>query len=99
MGKIYSKLAKARKQLQESGLKKTGKGHNFTYFELGDMLPTINTIFEKLNIASFTKITLENCELTLVDGEDDSTITFEIPYATFKSDEKKKFTSSSRKRC
>jgi hypothetical protein len=89
MGKIYSKLAKARKMLQESGLKKTGKGHNFIYFELADFLPTVNKIFDELQIASFTKITLENCELTLVDGEDDSTITFEIPYATFKSDEKR----------
>jgi len=89
MGKIYSKLAKARRMLQESGLKKTGKGHNFIYFELADFLPTVNRIFDELKIASFTKITLENCSLTIVDGEDDSTITFEIPHAGFKSDEKR----------
>ena len=40
----------ARKKLQESGLKKTGKGYGFNYFELADFLPTITDIFDELGI-------------------------------------------------
>ena len=47
---IYQKLQKARIALQNTKLKKSG--HNrfagFKYFELGDILPHINNIFDDL---------------------------------------------------
>lgn len=87
--KVYSKLAKARKMLQESNLKKTGKGYGFVYFELHDFLPRITEIFAEMNLASFTTITKDSAKMTIVDGEDDSAVTFEIPFASFKADEKR----------
>ena len=87
--KVYKKLAQAREMLQESGLKKTGKGYGFSYFELSDFLPRTNEIFAELGLASFTTITIETAKMTICDAEDGSTMTFEIPFANFKSDEKR----------
>src|SRR5690606_4982401 len=87
--KVYGKLARARRMLQESGLKKTGKGYGFSYFELSDFLPRTNEIFDELGLASFTTITLESAKMTICDAEDGSTMTFEIPFANFRSDEKR----------
>jgi len=43
---IYEKLQKCRVELQESNVKKSGhnKFAGYTYYELGDFLPTINKI-------------------------------------------------------
>lgn len=51
---VYQKLAKARVQLQNSGIKKSGmnKFAGFKYFELNDFLPTVNDIFDKLGLCS-----------------------------------------------
>ena len=54
----------ARKKLQESGLKKTGKGYGFNYFELADFLPTITDIFDELGLCSFTTIDTELAKMT-----------------------------------
>jgi hypothetical protein len=88
--KVYGKLAQARVKLQQSNLKKTGKGHGFVYFELGDFLPRINEIFNELKLSSFTSITSETAKMTIADAEDGSTMTFEVPFANFKGDDKRK---------
>jgi hypothetical protein len=87
--KVYGKLAQARKMLQDSNLKKTGKGYGFNYFELADFLPRTTEIFAQLNLASFTNISVDRAQMTIADGEDGSTIVFEIPFASFKSDDKR----------
>ncbi len=70
---IYSKLQTARVTLQSKSLKKTGdnKYAGFKYYELGDFLPEINSIFKDLSL--FSKFSLEenkavltiiNCEIS-----------------------------------
>jgi hypothetical protein len=86
---VYGKLAQARKMLQESGLRKTGNGYGFNYFELADFLPTTTEIFAQLGLASFTTITTESAKMTIVSAEDGSNVVFEIPFANFKSDDKR----------
>jgi hypothetical protein len=55
---IYQKLNKARVDLQKLNLKKTGKVSfgktNYTFYELGDFLPAVNTLC--LNIGLTTKL-------------------------------------------
>jgi len=88
--KVYSKLTQARVMLQNSNLKKTGKGPNFSYFELKDFLQRVNEIFSELKLSSFTDINGTAPKLVIVDCEDDSIVEFKIPYAEFKGDEKRK---------
>lgn len=88
--KVYENLSKARVMLQQSSLKKTGKGHGFNYFELSDFLPRINEIFEELKLVSFTSITTETAKMIIASAEDGSTAEFEIPFANFKGDDKRK---------
>ena len=46
---IYQKIQKARVELQNSKLKKSGKNDfsKYEYFELGDFLPNINKICDE----------------------------------------------------
>lgn len=53
---IYQKIQKARIELQDLNLKKTGKNQNFSYYELGDFLPAINELCVKHGI--FTQFTI-----------------------------------------
>lgn len=55
---IYQKLQKARVELQDMKLKKTGKNtySNFTYFELSDFLPAVNAL--NLKHGLFTKFNI-----------------------------------------
>lgn len=51
---VFEKLQKARVELQNAGLKKSGenKFSHYAYFELGDFLPMINEIFNNLKLFS-----------------------------------------------
>ena len=72
---IYQKLQKARVELQELDLKKSGKNtySNFTYYELGDFLPAINKLcnkhglFTKFNIVTNKRV--EKAVLSVLDAE------------------------------
>ena len=57
---LFQKLQKARVELQEMNLKKSGhnKFAGFSYYELSDFLPAINIICN--NVGLFTAISLEN---------------------------------------
>ena len=79
---IYEKLQKARVELQESGLKKSGynKFANFDYFELKDFLPKINEIFLKLKLFSKFDLLENEGVLTIINAE--------------KPDEKEKFVTN-----
>lgn len=91
---IYQKLAQARVQLQNAGLKKTGKNDyaGFEYFELGDFLPQINAIFGDMGLCSMFHIERRLNEetgidlgkvahLKIIDTETNDTIEFQSPVA------------------
>jgi hypothetical protein len=68
---IYQKLHKARIALQNTKLKKSGhnKFAGFKYFELGDILPHINNIFDDLGMTSVFSIRENLATLTIVDTD------------------------------
>ena len=83
---IYQKLQKARIALQNTKLKKSG--HNrfagFKYFELGDILPHINNIFDDLGMTSVFSIRENLATLTIVDTEnpEGAAVQFTSPIAS-----------------
>ena len=68
---IYEKIQKARIALQHTAIKKSGlnKFAGFRYFELGDLLPHINNIFDDLGLFSAFNIKDNLASLTIVDTE------------------------------
>lgn len=70
MNNIYSKMQKARCEFQEKPLKKSGhnKFAGYRYFELGDFLPTINSLLEKYNLCSNISFDNEMATLTIVNA-------------------------------
>lgn len=83
---VFSKLQRARVLLQDRELKKSGnnKFSGFMYFELGDFLPHINEIFDKLGLYSHFYIDGEKATLTIynVDNPEDEILTFYTPVAS-----------------
>lgn len=81
---IYEKLQQARVTLQAQNLKKSGKNaySGFTYFELADFLPTVNTIFNELKLFANFSIIDNTATLIIVDSEKpDNNTTFTMPTA------------------
>jgi len=80
---VYKKLMEARIKLQSMELKKSGhnKFAGYKYFELGDFLPQIQDIFNKIGLCSFISFTSEYATLTIVDTEDNSQVIFTSPMA------------------
>lgn len=66
---IYEKLEQARKIVAESDLKKSGKNQSFNYFELEDILPTIQRACRESKIMSFITFDSEKATLTIIDLE------------------------------
>jgi hypothetical protein len=73
----------ARIKLQNTELNKTGhnKFAGYKYFELGDFLPSINTIFNELGLCGVVSFTSELATLTITDVEDSSFILITSPMA------------------
>lgn len=82
--KVYSSLQKCRVELQKKNLKKSGhnKFAGYTYYELADVLPTINQLMLENNLCSFVNFSNEIATLTIVSIEDNSTITFTSPMSS-----------------
>ena len=80
---VYQKLNKARLELQ--GTELTKSGHNkfagYKYFELGDFLPTINRIFDKVGLCGVISFGSELATLTIVSVDDGSKIEITSPMA------------------
>lgn len=78
---IYEKLQKARIELQNKKLKKSGKNSysGFTYYELADFLPQVNQIFYDLKLCSNFSIEDRQAKLTVTDWEDNSKEVFTSP--------------------
>ncbi len=68
---IYEKLQTCRVKLQEASLKKSGKNKhaNYTYYELGDFLPTVNRLFAENKLFGYVSFTAEIATLTIIDTE------------------------------
>jgi hypothetical protein len=81
MSNVYKKLMDARIQLQNTKLNKSGhnKFAGYRYFELGDFLPTINTIFWNLGLCGTVSFTSDLATLTITDIDDKSQITITSP--------------------
>ena len=82
--KVYINLQKARVELQKMKLRKSGKNEyaGYRYFELADILPTINELLVKHNLFSHVSFTNELATLTVVSTEDGSSVTFSSPMST-----------------
>ena len=83
MGSVHKKLMEARMLLQHAPLKKSGhnKFAGYSYFELGDFLPTINSIFYKTGLCGVVSFGKELASLTITDTEDGSEIVLTSPMA------------------
>ena len=80
---VHKKLMDARILLQQAPLKKSGhnKFAGYSYFELGDFLPTINSIFYKVGLCGVVSFGKELASLTITDTEDGSEIVLTSPMA------------------
>jgi hypothetical protein len=80
---VHKKLMDARIHLQHAPLKKSGhnKFAGYSYFELGDFLPTINSIFYKIGLCGVVSFDKELATLTITDTEDGSEIKLTSPMA------------------
>ena len=80
---VYEKLQKARIKLQHTELKKSGhnKFAGYKYFELGDFLPAIQSIFFELKLCPVVSFGTELATLRIIDTENGGCITFTSPMA------------------
>jgi hypothetical protein len=83
MGSVHKKLMDARILLQQAPLKKSGhnKFAGYSYFELGDFLPTINQIFSRVGLCGVVSFDKELATLTITDTEDSTEIKLTSPMA------------------
>jgi len=80
---VHKKLMDARILLQQAPLKKSGhnKFAGYSYFELGDFLPTINQIFARVGLCGVVSFDKELATLTITDTEDNTEIKLTSPMA------------------
>jgi hypothetical protein len=83
MGLVHKKLMEARMLLQAAPLKKSGhnKFAGYSYFELGDFLPTINQIFDRVGLCGVVSFDKELATLTITDYDDNTEIKLTSPMA------------------
>jgi len=81
---VYQKLQAAREELSRLKIQKTGKNlfSKYDYFELGDFLPSINEICNRLGLTPVVTFPPENALLTLFDSDNpEKFIVFNSPSA------------------
>jgi hypothetical protein len=80
---VHKKLMAARMSLQEAPLKKSGhnKFAGYSYFELGDFIPTITEIFYNIGLCGVVSFGKELATLCITDTEDGSQIVLTSPMA------------------
>lgn len=68
---VYEKLQNARVLLQKKNLKKSGKNKfaGFSYYELGDFIPSVNEIFNDLKLTSMFNIEDNIARLSIINIE------------------------------
>lgn len=79
--KVCKKLVDVRNELQTMSLSKSGhnKFAGYKYFELGDFLPAIQTLFKKHGLCDIISFTQELATMVVYDVEDGSSVTFTSP--------------------
>ena len=80
---VHKKLMQARIMLQNAPLKKSGKNSfaGYSYFELGDFIPTINQIFNEVGLCGVVSYDSEIASLTITDTDDGTNIIITSPMA------------------
>jgi hypothetical protein len=80
---VHKKLMQARIMLQNAPLKKSGhnKFAGYSYFELGDFIPTINQIFNEVGLCGVVSYDTEIASLTITDTDDGTNIIITSPMA------------------
>ena len=80
---VHKKLMQARIMLQNAPLKKSGhnKFAGYSYFELGDFIPTINSIFNEVGLCGIVSYDAEIASLTITDTDDGTNIIITSPMA------------------
>lgn len=78
---IHKKLIEARVKLLNTPLKKSGlnKFAGFQYFELGDFLPAITTIFNEVGLCGIISFAADHAALTITDVEDGTNVVITSP--------------------
>jgi hypothetical protein len=79
--KVYRKLMEARINLQGMKLNKSGQNKfaGYQYFELGDFLPAVQEIFDRVGLCGVVSFTADMATLTITDMEDCSQIVLTSP--------------------
>lgn len=81
---VYKKLQEARIQLQNTKLNKSGKNKfaGYEYFELGDFLPQIQNICQKVGLCGVLSFTAQDAYLTIHDTDGEGFVTFTSPMSS-----------------
>ncbi len=81
---VYGKLQEARIMLQRTKLSKSGKNKfaGYEYFELGDFLPAIQEICQKVGLCGVVSFNHEMAFLQINDVEDGTSIMFTSPMSS-----------------
>jgi hypothetical protein len=82
--KVYKKLSDARIKLQRTELTKSGhnKFAGYKYFELGDFLPAVQSIFNEVGLIDAISFTEDLATMVVYDVDDGSSVTFTSPMGT-----------------
>lgn len=78
---VYKKLQAARTKLHKTPLGKSGKNSfaKFNYFELGDFIPEVTSIFNDIGLCGIVNFGMNEATLTIHDTDADGQITFTTP--------------------
>jgi len=80
---VHKKLMAARVKLQSVDMKKSGQNKfaGYSYFELGDFIPHVQTIFNELGLCGVVSFSTEYAQLCITDTEDGTVIVVTSPMA------------------
>jgi ERF superfamily len=80
---VHKKLMAARVKLQSTEMKKSGlnKFAGYSYFELGDFIPHIQTIFNEIGLCGVVSFNTEYAQLCITDVDDGTVIVVTSPMA------------------
>ena len=80
---VHKKLMQARVKLQSTEMKKSGlnKFAGYSYFELSDFIPHIQTIFNDIGLCGVVSFDASHATLCITDTEDGSQIVVTSPMA------------------
>ena len=80
---VHKKLMAARVKLQSVDMKKSGQNTfaGYSYFELGDFIPHVQTIFNDVGLCGVVSFNTEYAQLCITDVDDGTVIVITSPMA------------------